>query len=142
MASGKSNERPASQEGLPRRTAIQGIAGSLAGMAALGAVGASAKKKNNRNKKGRLVRFETAEATESIPTATPTTISVTCPEAGTKEQVYATGGGFASTVVALTMFATSSHITSDGQGWEATLLNASAAQDATVSVVCAYFKTK
>lgn len=143
MTSIKAVEMSESPDGLPRRRAIQGIAGSLAGIAALGAMNASGKKKNkNKSKKGTLVRFETADETESIPTATPTTVSVTCPAAKSKEQVFATGGGYESTQAALTMFAIASQVTSNGDGWEATFLNVAAAQDATVSVVCAYFKTK
>lgn len=139
MASTRTPELNDHTDGLPRRRAIQGLAGSLAGMAALGAVNASAKKSS---KKGRLVRFETAEQTESIPSATPTTVTVTCPAAGAKEQVFATGGGYESTQTALTMFATTSQVTSDGREWEVTLVNAAAPQDVSVSVVCAYVRTK
>ena len=139
MASTRTPDLHDHADGLPRRRAIQGIAGSLAGIAALGAANASAKK---TSKKGRLVRFDTAEQTESIPTATPTTVTVNCPEAGAKEQVFATGGGYAATQTALTMIATSSRITSDGQGWEVTFVNAAAPQDASASVVCAYVRTK
>ena len=62
MASTRTPELNESADGLPRRRAIQGIAGSLAGIAALGAVNASAKKnKKKKSKKGTLARFETAE---------------------------------------------------------------------------------
>jgi hypothetical protein len=131
-----------SLDGLPRRRALQGLAGSLAGIAALSAVNASAKKKKKKSQKGTLVRFETADETESIPTAVPTTVSVACPAAGGNEQVFATGGGFETTPVGLTMFVLTSQVAGNGDEWEATFLNTAAAQNATVSVVCAYFKTK
>ncbi len=139
MARSRTTKMTESADGLPRRRAIQGIAGSLAGLAALGAVNASAKKKG---KKGRLVKFDTAKETGTIPSATPTTITVTCPAAGKMEQVFATGGGYAADQDALTMFATTSQPTGDGQGWEVSFVNAAAPQDVSVSVVCAYFKTK
>ncbi len=60
----------------------------------------------------------------------------------TKEQVFATGGGYQTTPAALTTFAIASQVTSNGEGREATFLNSAGAENATVSVVCAYFKTK
>jgi hypothetical protein len=150
MESTKTPESNDVAHGLPRRRALQGIAGSLAGIAALGAVNASAKKKDKKKKKsnkGRFVQFRTAEQSATIPTATPTTVTVTCPgpkKAAAKKgiRVFATGGGYESNQAALTMFATSSRATSNGRGWQVTFNNAAAPQDASVSVVCSYFKTK
>jgi len=144
MASEKAVKLNDSPDGLPRRRAIQGLAGSLAGIAALGAVSASAKKKNKKKKsqKGTLVRFQTEEETQSIPTGVPTTVTATCPAAGGNEQVFATGGGFEFTLVAPTMFVSASQVAGGGDEWEATFLNAAAPANATVSVVCAYFNTK
>jgi len=131
------------RDGLPRRKAIQGVAGALAGIAALGAVESSAKKKKNKkNKKGTLVRFETAEQTQSIPTAVPTTVTATCPKAGNKEQVFVTGGGYKSTQTAISMIAITSQATSNEPGWEVTFFNNVTAQDVTVSAICAYFRKK
>jgi hypothetical protein len=141
MASPKTPELNDAADGLPRRRAIQGLAGGLAGIAALSAMNASAKNKK-RKKVGKLSRFETASVTQSIPTATPTLVSVECPAAGKKEQVYATGGGYQTTQAAVTMFAFTSQATNDLQGWEVEFINAGAVQDATVSVVCGYFKKK
>ena len=131
-----------STDGLPRRRAIQGMAGSLAGIAALGAVGASAKKKKKKSTKGTLVRFQTEEENQSIPPGlVPTTVTATCPAAGGNEQVFATGGGYETTPVGVTMFAIASQIAGNGQEWEVTFVNAAGvAQNASVSVVCAYFK--
>ncbi|MFN8675223.1 MAG: hypothetical protein U0Z70_02480 [Thermomicrobiales bacterium] len=51
-------------------------------------------------------------------------------------------GGFEFSIVAPTMFVTASQVGSNGEEWEATFLNAAASNNATVSVVCAYFKTR
>lgn len=143
MASTTPTELNDPQDGLPRRRALQGLAGGLAGIAALGAVNASAKKKKKKSsKKGTLVRFETADETQSIPTGISTTVTAECPPAGNNEQVFATGGGFSFSIIAPTMFVSTSQVGGNGEEWEATFLNAAAPNNATVSVVCAYFKTK
>ncbi|MCA9861746.1 MAG: hypothetical protein KC432_01935 [Thermomicrobiales bacterium] len=143
MASIKAPEPNDSPDGLPRRRALQGLAGSLAGIAALGAVNASAKKKNKKKKsqKGTLVRFETADETQTIPVGVPTKVTAECPAAGSDEQVFATGGGYETAAIGLSILAVASQATSDGEGWEATFVTGTA-QNATVSVVFAYFKTK
>lgn len=141
-------------DGLPRRRALQGIAGSLAGIAALGAVSTSAQKKGKKGKKGkqdkknqvsqkgRLVRLTSAVKAASIPTATPTTVTVTCPKAKKGERVYATGGGFESNQSALTMFAITSRATKNRRGWKVGVINAAGPQNMTATVMCAYFKKK
>jgi hypothetical protein len=144
MTSTKAVEPNESPDGLPRRRAIQGLAGSLAGVAALGALNASAKKKKKKSQKGTLVRFETEEESQSVPTQTvtvpTTTVTAECPAAGGKESVFATGGGYETVSGPLTIFIESSQITSDGTGWEVTFFNAGPPQNVTVSVICAYFK--
>lgn len=151
MASTQDLEVTASSEGLPRRRAIQGIAGSLAGIAALGSMSASGKKKKKKGKKGTLVRFETATETGSVPIFTllePSfTITATCPAAGSNEQVLATGGGYeaepAAAPLPIEITAVTSQVTGSGDGWEVTYKNATGVPiNATTSVVCAYFKTK
>lgn len=136
---------------MPRRRALQGIAGSLAGIAALGAVAASAEKKDTKGKKnkkgnastkGRLIQFRVAEKTATIPTSTPTAVTITCPKAKKGQRVYATGGGFESDQGALTMFAITSRPIKNRRGWTVEFINAAAAQNASVSVTCAYFKNK
>lgn len=138
-------------DGLPRRRALQGIAGSLAGIAALGAVSTSAQKKGKKGKqdkknqvsqKGRLVRLTSAVKAASIPTATPTTVTVTCPKAKKGERVYATGGGFESSQSALTMFAITSRATKNRRGWKVGVINAAGPQNMTATVMCAYFRKK
>ncbi len=89
-----------------------------------------------------MARFETANETQSIPTGVPTTMTAKCPADGSNEQVFATGGGYEFSIVAPTMFVTASQVGSNGEEWEATFLNAAASNNATVSVVCAYFKTR
>lgn len=139
---------------LPRRRALQGIAGSLAGMTALGAVPASAQnkgkkgkkgkkfKKNQASQKGQLLRITSAGKTATIPTAAPITVTVTCPKAKKGERVFAVGGGYESNQGALTMFTITSRATNNRRGWKVGFINAAAPQDAVVSAVCAYFTKK
>jgi hypothetical protein len=148
MASTKAIELTESPDGLPRRRAIQGLAGSLAGIAALGAVNASGKKKKKKkSSKGTLVRFQTQEQTGSVPTSTAlapsTTVTANCPAAGSNEEVFATGGGYETTAaIPVTTTVATSQVTNNGRGWEVTFQNTlAAAANVTVSVVCAYFKT-
>lgn len=136
-------------DGLPRRRAIQGIAGSLAGIAALGAMSASGKKKKKKKNKGKgtLVKFETVQDSEDFGTiiGTPTTVSVSCPAAGTNEAVYVVGGGYsiAGVVGPIDANVLASEPTGDGQGWTATVNNTIlGAKTLTTTAICAYFKTK
>lgn len=151
MASTNAPELNDSPDGLPRRRAIQGIAGSLAGIAALGAINAAGKKKKKKGKKGTLVRFETASETASVPAFAPltpaTTVTATCPAAGSNEQAFATGGGYEAEAAAVPLpieiTAVASQVTSGLDGWEVTYRNAAPVPlNVTTTVVCAYFKTK
>ena len=147
MDSTRSTALTNSPEGLPRRRAIQGVAGSLAGIAALGAINASAKKKKKKNStKGTLVRVQSVDDDATTGAAgTSATATANCPAAGSNEQVFALGGGFSvagSTV--LGDFATlASEPTNNLQGWTATIRNdVGANKTVTATAVCAYFKTK
>jgi hypothetical protein len=146
MPSKKSTELTHSQDSLPRRRAIQGVAGSLAGIAALGALSASGKKKNKKKgAKGTLVRIEVAEETDSIPANSTDTITATCPAVGNKEEVFAIGGGFdVSTSPNVDDFIIrASEATNNLQGWAVTFANTDVTEhDATTTVICAYFKSK
>jgi hypothetical protein len=148
MVTNEAVEMSESPDGLPRRRAIQGIAGSLAGIAALGAVSASAKNKNKKkkSKKGTLVRVETAED-DAIAAAVTNVVTATanCPDPGSKEEVFAVGGGFSvAGSVAIADFATlASEPTNNLTGWTATIRNdVGAAKTVTATAVCAYFRTK
>ena len=136
-------------DGLPRRRAIQCIAGSLAGIAALGAVTASAKNKNKKKKKsqkGTLVRVETAEDDATAAAVTNTaTATANCPAPASDEQVFALGGGFsvAGSIGPFDFITLASEPTNDLLGWTATIRNdVGAAKTVTATAVCAYFKTK
>lgn len=146
MTSKASTELTSSRDSLPRRRAIQGVAGSLVGIASLGAMSASGKKKNKKKgTKGTLVRIEVAEETDSIPALSTDTITATCPAASNKEEVFAISGGFdVSTSPNVDDFIIrASEGTNDLQGWAVTFANTdAAAHDATTTVICAYFRTK
>lgn len=151
LANSKAVSTIEAPDGLPRRRAIQGLAGSIASVAALGAMSASAKKNKKKGKKGTLVRFETAEESQSIPQFTAevpaTTVTAVCPDPEKNEAVFATGGGYSTPVPAspsaVDFNIRFAHATVDGTGWEVSYANNTGAdQTVTTTVTCAYFKTK
>jgi hypothetical protein len=133
--------------GLPRRAAMQGMAGSLAGIAALGAVGAAAKKKNKKkSKKGTLARVEIAEVIGPALGSTVSPVEAICDAPGNKEDVFVLGGGFRLDPDRLSdlILVSSSPTTAGGeQGWavEAENLDTEAI-DITAFAVCGYFRKK
>jgi hypothetical protein len=140
--SGK-NVTEAVATGLPRRAAMQGIAGSLAGIAALGAVGASAKKKKNKKVKGTLVRVVIEENDVTIPINSTDDVTANCPEPGGNETVFVLGGGFdILSDNADVVFMRESRATSDATGWLAEAANTSATDtaDLTAQAICGYFR--
>ena len=148
MQDGGSNERVTG--GLPRRAAMQGLAGSLAGIAALSAVGTSGKKKNkNKNKKsskGTLVRVDIVEVTDGVPGSSVGPVEALCDAPKKKENVFILGGGFQPDPATSGDFVikTSAPIASGGdQGWlvEAENLDTEAI-DVTAFAICGYFRKK
>lgn len=96
MSSSKQTETVETKAPMPRRTAMQG----LAGIAALGTAvalqqTAKAKKKNKKKSKGTLIRVEIVSATETIPATSSGSAFAECPAAGSKENVFVLGGGTA-----------------------------------------------
>lgn len=146
MASTRMIELRNSGETIERRKALQGLAGSLAGVAAFSAMGASAKKKKKKKgSAGTLVRIQPAQQTDSIPGLSTQTVTVTCPAAGNKEEVFAVSGGFdVSTSPNVGDFVIrASQFSNSLKGWAVTFANTNAGpQNATATVLCAYFKTR
>jgi hypothetical protein len=132
---------------LPRRAAMQGIAGSLAGIAALGAVGASAKKKNKKKStKGTLVRVDIVEVTGQVPGSSVGPVEAICDAPGKKENVFVLGGGFQHDPATSDDYVIKSSFptTSGGeQGWEIQAENFDTPpMDVTAFAVCGYFRKK
>lgn len=141
-----SNESTAQNARMPRRAAMHGLAGSMAGIAALGVMGASGKKnKNKKNAKGTLVRIQTASATAAFPALSTDDITVDCPAASNKEDVYAIAGGFdvSSSPNVADFIIRASKPTNNGKGWITIFANTDdQANNATAFAICAYFKKK
>lgn len=81
---------------MPRRTAMQG----LAGLAALGTAVAmqqtsTAKKKGKKKAKGTLIRVEIVSNTQSVAAVSTGAAFAECPAAGSNESVFVLGGGTA-----------------------------------------------
>jgi hypothetical protein len=141
---------------MPRRAAMQGLAGALSGMVALGAIGASANKKNknknkNKNKKnknkgkGTLRRVELATTTDAIAVSSTETVTATCPNPSSDETVVILGGGFdivlnAALPAEVTVLQSTG--TTNPAAWAVEVNNASAANQPSVTAqaVCGYFK--
>lgn len=149
-----------------RRTALKGIAGSLAGLAGLTALNTAAKTKPGTGKNGKqtaskatnagakvvnpaakqkagkgsgaLLRVEYKQTLNQIGPNTTAQVTAVCPTPGNSEKVQVLGGGFGANDQSVKVL--SSTATPGGNRWDVVATTGDGAATVQSQVICGYFQ--